>query len=63
MLHLHYVKQTDLGLLQEDLARKRGVSRQTINTIENNKYDLSLKLAFRLSKVLNVTVDELFNYK
>jgi putative transcriptional regulator len=63
LLHLHYVIQTDLGLLQEDLARKRGVSRQTINAIENNKYDPSLKLAFRLSKVLNVTVDELFNYK
>nr|WP_044640778.1 helix-turn-helix transcriptional regulator [Risungbinella massiliensis] len=37
-----------------------GVSQQTINAIENNKYDPSLQLAFKLAKVLETTVDSLF---
>ncbi|MFZ5642662.1 MAG: helix-turn-helix transcriptional regulator [Bacillota bacterium] len=45
---------------QEDLAKACNVSRQTINAIENNKYDPSLALAFQLAKVLGVTVDDLF---
>lgn len=44
------------GLSQEELARRCGVSRQTINAIENNKYDLTLALAAEL----RVRVDELF---
>ena len=36
------------------------MSRQTINAIENNKYDPTLSLAFRLAAQLEVTVDELF---
>ncbi|MGQ7279690.1 helix-turn-helix transcriptional regulator [Brevibacillus thermoruber] len=49
------------GISQEELARVCGVSRQTINAIENNKYDPSLKLAFQLARALGVTVDELFH--
>ncbi len=49
-----------LGLSQEELARQCGVSRQTVNAIENNKYDPTLSLAFRLAQVLGVTVDALF---
>lgn len=45
---------------QETLATQCGVSRQTVNAIENNKYDPTLALAFRLAKVLDTTVDELF---
>ena len=48
------------GLLQEQLAKKCGVSRQTINAIENNKYDPTLVLAFKLAQELGTTVDELF---
>ena len=48
------------GLSQEELARRCGVSRQTINAIENNKYDPTLALAFQLSRVLGVPVDGLF---
>ncbi|RUT29865.1 transcriptional regulator [Paenibacillus zeisoli] len=47
---------------QSDLATKCRVSRQTINAIENNKYDPTLELAFRLARVLGVKVDELFIY-
>ena len=49
-----------LGFSQEDLARRCGVSRQTINAIENNKYDPTLSLAFHLARELGVTVDGLF---
>lgn len=54
------IKRKELGLSQEVLAKKCGVSRQTINAIENNKYDPTLSLAFSLAKELAVTVDELF---
>ncbi|QQZ08717.1 helix-turn-helix transcriptional regulator [Heyndrickxia vini] len=50
-------------LSQEDLAEKCGVSRQTINAIENNKYDPSLSLAFSLSRKLDVSMEILFLYK
>lgn len=49
-----------LGLSQEELAIKCNVSRQTVNAIENNKYDPTLALAFALAKELNTTVDKLF---
>ncbi|MGP0689675.1 helix-turn-helix transcriptional regulator [Priestia aryabhattai] len=51
------------GLSQKKLAEKCRVSRQTINAIENNKYDPTLELAFRLANLLNVTVDDLFIYR
>jgi len=52
-----------LGITQEQLAKKCGVVRQTINCIENDKYDPTLELAFKLSKTLKVKVDELFIYE
>lgn len=48
------------GISQGKLADLCNVSRQTINAIENNKYDPSLQLAFDLAKTLGVTVDHLF---
>ncbi|KPC69309.1 helix-turn-helix transcriptional regulator [Laceyella sacchari] len=51
------------GLSQDELAKACNVSRQTINAIENNKYDPSLALAFQLAAVLGVTVDQLFQFK
>jgi len=53
----------DKKLSQEVLAERCNVSRQTINAIENDKYDPSLILAFALADILEVTVDELFTYK
>ena len=40
----------ELGFSQEELAKKCGVSRQTVNAIENDKYDPTLALAFRLAQ-------------
>lgn len=51
----------DLGLSQDTLAKQCNVSRQTINAIENNKYDPTLQLAFKLAKTLDTPVDGLFN--
>ena len=48
------------GVSQEELAKLCGVSRQTINAIENNKYDPTLALAFHLAQELGTTVDQLF---
>ncbi len=54
-------RRKELNLSQEELAKRCGVSRQTVNAIENNKYDPTLALAFRLAKELQLTVDELFS--
>ena len=53
-------KRKEAGLSQEELASRCGVSRQTINAIENNRYDPTLSLAFHLARELGLTVDELF---
>ena len=50
------------GFSQEELAKRCGVSRQTVNAIENNKYDPTLSLAFRLARELEMTVDGLFTH-
>jgi putative transcriptional regulator len=48
-------------MTQEDLSIKLGVSRQTINSIENNKYFPSLELGLKLSKIFECKVDDLFS--
>lgn len=59
---INNIKQlrTEQSLSQGELAQACGVTRQTINAIENNKYDPTLSLAFSLAKKLETTVDELF---
>ncbi|MBB2506693.1 helix-turn-helix transcriptional regulator [Staphylococcus cohnii] len=54
-----YRKQKAISQLK--LSQALGVSRQTINAIENNKYDPSLSLAFKLASILDTTVDDLFS--
>ena len=49
-----------LNLTQADLAEKLGVSRQTINAIETEKYDPSLPLAFKIAKIFRKPVEEIF---
>ena len=39
------------------------VSRQTINSIENGKFDPSLTLAIKLTRYFNVSIDEIFKYE
>ncbi|GIH23545.1 transcriptional regulator [Acrocarpospora phusangensis] len=52
--------RTERAWTQADLAQRVGVSRQTINAIETGKFDPSLPFAFRLAKLFNLTIEELF---
>ena len=52
--------RAEAGISQADLAIRLGVSRQTINAVETNKYDPSLPLALRMSKIFGVPVDAIF---
>ncbi|BAP44268.1 helix-turn-helix transcriptional regulator [Pseudomonas sp. 21LCFQ02] len=45
---------------QEDLASRLGVSRQTVNAIENGRYDPSLPLAFQISRVFGLPIEAIF---
>ncbi|MBS1001223.1 MULTISPECIES: helix-turn-helix transcriptional regulator [Acetobacter] len=48
------------NLSQQDLGERIGVSRQTINSIEAERYDPSLPLAFKISKFFNLPIEEIF---
>ena len=48
------------GWSQGELARRLGVSRQTVNAVETDKYDPSLPLALRMAVLFAVPVDQLF---
>ena len=50
------------NLTQSDLARKVGVRRETIVFLEKGKYNPSLKLAYDISQVFNLTIEEVFNF-
>lgn len=53
-----YRKQ--LGLTQEELAQRLSVTRQTINAMENNKYNPTLELAIKTAKFLGVPIEQLY---
>jgi putative transcriptional regulator len=55
-----YALRMDKGLTQEDLARKVGVSRQTIIAIEKGNYTPSVLLALRLASAFQTPVEKLF---
>ncbi|MBI5036876.1 helix-turn-helix transcriptional regulator [Candidatus Micrarchaeota archaeon] len=57
--HLKELRARD-KLTQDDLAKKVGVTRQTILAIENGKYNPSLELAFNLSNVFKAKIEEMF---
>ena len=48
-------------LTQESLAEKVGVTRQTINAIEKDKYDPSLELAFKIAMLFGVKIEDIFS--
>lgn len=54
------IERTISNLTQEELAKKIGVSRQTINSIEKNRYVPSTLLALKLAQIFGKTVNELF---
>jgi putative transcriptional regulator len=50
-------------MTQQQLAEKVGVTRQTIIAMEQDKYSPSLELAFRIARVFNVPLEEVFSYE
>ena len=51
------------GMTQEDLAAQARVSRQTIISLEKGKYNPSINLAYKLSRLFDLTIEELFLLK
>ena len=54
------VLRAEHNLSQADLAAKLGVSRQTINAIETEKYEPSLTLAFKVAKLFEKPIEQIF---
>lgn len=54
------VLRAELDWSQQDLAETLGVSRQTINAIETGKYDPSLPLAFKIARLFNQRIEDIF---
>jgi putative transcriptional regulator len=53
-------RRSELGLTQAELAERVGVTRKTVNTVENGVFTPSAMLAIKLSKALGLSVEELF---
>jgi len=57
-LRFHHGEMT-----QQELADEVGVTRQTVNAVENGKYAPSLEVAFRIAAVFDMTLEEVFQYE
>ncbi len=57
------VLRAEKNLTQEELSVIIGVSRQTINAIEKEKFDPSLPTAFRIAKLFKLPIEEIFKYE
>ena len=55
--------RTERGIRQEELARAMGVSRQTISSLENGRYNPSITLAYNISKFFGLTIEEVFCFE
>ncbi len=51
------------GMTQQEMARLTGVSRQTIISLENGRYNPSILLAFRIARLFGKPVEEVFMYR
>lgn len=51
------------GIKQEELAKVLEVSRQTIGSLENGRYNPSITLAFKIARYFNMTIEEIFIYE
>lgn len=54
------VLRAERGWTQADLAERLAVSRNSVNAIENGKYDPSLPLAFKIAEIFKLTIEEIF---
>lgn len=51
------------GIKQEELAMELEVSRQTIGSLENGRYNPSIILAFKIAKYFNMSIEDIFIYE
>ena len=51
------------GILQEEFAKAMGVSRQTISSLENGRYNPSIGLAYKIAKFFGMTIEEVFVFE
>ena len=51
------------GIRQEEFAKFMGVSRQTISSLENGRYNPSINLAYKIAKYFNLTSEEVFIFE
>ena len=51
------------GIKQDELAKALGVSRQTISSLENGRYDPSILLAHKIAKLFGMTIEEIFLFE
>jgi putative transcriptional regulator len=51
------------GITQEELAEKLEVSRQTIGSLENGRYNPSILLAFKISRLFKLSIEDIFIYE
>ena len=55
--------RNEKGVRQEDLARLMGVSRQTISSLENGRYNPSILLAHKIAQYFGMTIEEVFIFE
>ncbi|NLD30444.1 MAG: helix-turn-helix transcriptional regulator [Clostridiales bacterium] len=55
--------RTARGIRQEDFAKAMGVSRQTISSLENGRYNPSILLAHKIAKSFGMTIEEVFLFE
>ena len=51
------------GILQDEIAKAMGVSRQTISSLENGRYNPSIMLAYKIAKYFGMTIEEVFVFE
>ena len=51
------------GILQEEFAKAMGVSRQTISSLENGRYNPSILLAYKIATFFDMTIEEVFIFE
>ena len=51
------------GIRQEELAKSMGVSRQTISSLENGRYNPSIMLAYKIAKYFDMTIEDVFIFE
>ena len=59
---IEYIRK-EQGILQEDFAKVMGVSRQTISSLENGRYNPSILLAYKIAKFFGLSIEEVFIFE